>query len=289
MNNFETINNIQIITTKTSEEIKPQYLQNFILTTLNLNNIKFNEKSKAYYIFNKETSSYQIFISENEKVPLFLIFSLLNNSKNSLYYSKYFFCVYRKNKLIYLSKLDDEIKIEELKLYIEKKLNLKIEFSKFYKQDDLDELVLQFGNKNIKELENIPFIKKKVKNSFVFYLFYLFTLLCISLYMYKNYYKNTPEKNNLILKKNELLLLENKNKYKTVKYEINSLLKDLKKYKFILSSLVYSKKKFTLVFYSNNQKKIFVFLEKYSKNIISNSIKYQESNRYENSIIIKFN
>ena len=289
MNNFETIDNIQIITTKTNEEIRAKNLEDFIFTTLTLNNITIDEESKIYYIFSKETSSYQIFLSKNRKIPIFFSFTLLSNNLISLYYSKHFFCIYKNNKLIYLSKLDDEIKIEELKVYIEKKLNIKIELTKFYTENDLNNLVLLFTDENLKQLESVDCISKSVKNSFTIYLVYLLLLLGAGVYLFNLYNKRIPEDNNLTLKKNELILLIKKKNYKSVKYEINSLLSDLNKYKFTLSSLVYNKNKFTLVFYSKNKTKVFIFLKKYSRNIISNSIKYQESNRYENNIIIKFN
>ena len=83
MNNFYSIENIDIIDIEASEEIEKKSLKDFISTSLKLKNINLTKDSKVVLNYIKELKIYQLLLFQNvsTNLEIELFFELIKDNQ----------------------------------------------------------------------------------------------------------------------------------------------------------------------------------------------------------------
>lgn len=189
MDSFYSIEDIEIIEIEASEEIEKKNLKSFISTFLELKYINLSIDSKVILNYIKELGIYQLLILNSNFKHLELeLFSKIyeeNNQKNIIaFLYRNYFLIFKNSKFYYLQKIEENIKIAELKSYLNKNFEIDLQTfitidkeSLYLKKDEF----LQSKNKN-----SIEFLSLNKNYSFLSYIFYLLILTIFTLFFYTN-------------------------------------------------------------------------------------------------------
>lgn len=181
MQTFSPINQINFIEIEVSEEIDIKNIKNFISTSLTLKNKNISNKDKIYLNYIKELKQYQVFILEKDyKYFDFQIFESFfdaenQNNESNLFVCDNFFALYKNGLCYYFQNIQDNIKIDEVIDFINKKFFINIKNVEKVDNKQLEELRKKYLKNNNKNL--LKTISLKNNYSFKFYLLYIF-LLC---------------------------------------------------------------------------------------------------------------
>ena len=124
MLNFIPTNEIKSLFIDVSEEIENKNLNKFILTSLKLNNFEINKNDFIHINFISELKQYQVLVFPKDyKNLIFQIFELFYVDRTDLnsfdlYFTDEFFCLYKNAEFYYFQKIESQLEIDELIVYI---------------------------------------------------------------------------------------------------------------------------------------------------------------------------
>lgn len=267
-----------------SEEIDYKNLKDFILTSFQLNNKKYEKKDLIYITYLEELNQYQI-IAVNEKYEniIFQVFELFYEKESigfDLYIGDNFFCLYKNGSFYYYQTMEFILPIDEFLAFINKKFNTKIDNYKKIEKNELENLKIEYLSQNRKT--NLKNINKEVNHSFKFYALYLFLLI----FLFSNFLLN--EENKIkefnVQNKHTLELEKFKNEHIFISFEqnFNQILQNIRKHNLIISFLEYKQNNLKIIVTTSNKNDLYAFLNDYKLGLNSSSINYNETkNIYE--------
>lgn len=276
MDIFYSIENLELIQIEASEEIENKSLKNFIATSLKLKDINLPKNSKVILNYVEELKLYQlILINNNSKnLEIELFYKLLEqyNQKNLVaFLYKNYFLIFKNNKLYYLQKIEENIKITELLNYLYKNFKITPENFITIKSEDLylkKDDVLKSKNKN-----NLNYFNHKKNYSFFIYLFYLFFLFSIIFYLYINQNTHEPQNTEIL----DLKSFENDYKFNSFEEKTRKIIFKLNKQNLKLISFEFDTNILKIEITSENKDDIYKFLEDKEISFSSSSIDFVEN------------
>lgn len=283
MQTFSPINQINFIEIEVSEEIDIKNIKNFISTSLTLKNKNISNKDKIYLNYIKELKQYQVFILEKDyKYFDFQIFESFfdaenQNNESNLFVCDNFFALYKNGLCYYFQNIQDNIKIDEVIDFINKKFFINIKNVEKVDNKQLEELRKKYLKNNNKNL--LKTISLKNNYSFKFYLLYIFLLCFFSIFSTFNnqFYQETIQENPNLLEK-----IKNDFKFICLENKIKPILKDIEKYKLNLNSFEVRENNLKIRITSSLRNDFYLFFEENKNELINSSINYiEDKNIYE--------
>ncbi len=287
---YSPLNQQNFLEIEVTEQIKEKNLKKFINTSLKFNNINIEKRDKVFVSYVKELNLYQFFILENSyKYFEFQIFELFYKdeikTKFDLYVCEDFFCLYKNRSFYYFQRFNLNLPIEEFIEFLNKKFSIQIENYKILDKNKLEELKVEYSKNNIKS--DIKVINLKYSFGFYFYIFYLILFV---IFFYFIYLEKSTINNSQLISNNLISSKQFENEYKFVSFYEKSdlLLKEIKSNNLDLISFEFRENSSKIVLNSNSKEKIYSFLEKNKKYLLSSSLNFIENkNLYEAVIHVK--
>ncbi len=258
--------------------------KDFVFTSLFLNDFDIKDK-KIFVNYIDEIAKYQIFVCNKKSkyfiIDIFRVFYLEKEDLNTidLFINESFFLVYKKGIFLYFQNITSSFTKEELKDFVENKLNIKIDNIYIYEQEDIEKLEEKYIKNNLSS--SFKDLNKAKINSFHIFIFFTLALILGLVFYYdfrKNLYK-VQEKEKLDYIKNEKLLYKKEFEYKYVYTILDKLFKNLKSLKLKIDKLEFNNKNMLIEFTSKNKEDIYTFLSTNKSKIKSNIIVYDEKNK----------
>lgn len=284
MNNIVPIPQISYFEIDVSEKIEDKNLKDFILTSLTLKNVDFNDENKILVNFISQLNQYQIFLLDKQSLYFeFQIFELLYENKKfiddeyDLYICDDFFILYKNAFPYYFQKITNEINSSEFIEFLNKKLAISI--SNYKRVDNKEFEILKINYQNKKEKSTLKFLNIKSNHSFKIYLLFLFlifTLFFIFIYNFLNQDLAEKTELNYEIKIEEL---KEKHKFESIEKIIRPLFLAFKKYDLNLKKMELKENSMKIIIESMDKKVIYSFLEEFKKEVTNSSINYFEDKK----------
>lgn len=285
MLNFIPTNEIKSLFIDVSEEIENKNLNKFILTSLKLNNFEINKNDFIHINFISELKQYQVLVFPKDyKNLIFQIFELFYVDRTDLnsfdlYFTGEFFCLYKNAEFYYFQKIESQLEIEELIVYINKKFRLKVENYKIINNLELEELKNSYLEKSFKN--KLPNFNKKDDYSFKIYLVYLFITVVVFIF----FLENKDETKNSFINENNFDKLKNEYVFSSFNTDFDFLTKLLQKYNLNIKSFEYKENRIKIILYSSSKSDIYSLFEELKNRLISQEINYLENEKIYEAII----
>jgi len=201
------IDDISTLSIQVTEEIESKHIHTFLKTSILNDNPNVSKKTHYYFFYNQSNRMYEILYFENSldtNVEVFDIVEKFNNNDNivNVLISDSYFILCKNGKIIALKKIDD-VKIEEIKLYIEQ----------MYKIENFEVIVLT--KKDTEQLEsnsknnsyNNCYNLYNKKSFYIFCSFLLTTFILFVIIVYFTFYEKektikSSMSNDVSIKKN---------------------------------------------------------------------------------------
>jgi len=293
--NFIETSQIQIVTIGVTEKINPQFLQEFLKTTLEYKNILVDDTTLVWSNFIQEVSLYEIYIiTTNNMINMDIYPNILY-----LYYDKTykkdtidlfilneFFAVYKYGKL-YCFKSIKESSNKDIENYITQTYKLTLDNIIQYDDAKFNELINLYKTTNHNK-EKALFVKIKQNNSFL--LFIVFSLISILIFFFLSFdtYNNRLDNlNNKLLKVQTKYnnLINKKITYGKVSPQLIELFKYIKLQNLITQKIVYEKNKIKLDLLHQNKTQLLNFLTIYSGNISIENIEFVKKEKLYKMVV----
>ncbi len=278
MNNFYSIENIDIIDIEASEEIEKKSLKDFISTSLKLKNINLTKDSKVVLNYIKELKIYQLLLFQNvsTNLEIELFFELIKDNQKefiSFIYKKYFL-IFKNNKIYYIQKIDETLNYIEFLEYLNKLFKINNESFITINQEELHK-------NNISKQSKVEYFNLKNDNSFYFYILYISTIIFISIFFYINNIEENSNKEVII----DTKIVENSYKFNSFEQEAKKLFLNLEKYNLSIVSLNFEEDILKMEIFSLTKDEIHNFLEDKNFVFIESSIDFIENQNLYKAII----
>jgi hypothetical protein len=299
---FIKTDDIKIISNEVTQEINPQYLDDFIKTTLKINNILINDELLIWHTFIKEVNIYKIYIIYCEKNTIDIYPNILRCSYNNLqsntidlFILDNFFAIYKYGNLYYFKSIknssSDDIKNYVIKTY---KLNIdtvvKIDKIQF---DKLSHTYKSLEN-NCKKTNKTIFINLKQNKQFsIFIYFIIFCIISfvLTIYFIQNDKISTTNKQlkNLKTRYDKLKNNKSKIKHQNIASKTISLFKFIHLQNLIIKKLTSKNNKISLELLHIDKTKLLNFLTIYNEKIFIKNLEFiKKDNLYKMAIEIEF-
>lgn len=277
---------IQTVTISVTEEIKKQFINEFLTTILETHNILCDENTYIWYKFINQINVYEIYVIDNESSHFIMESQILSTfytknkdyNKIDLFILKDFFVLYSDGQL-YSFKSFKESNDEDIKNYVIQ--TYKIGLDNIYKIDNVEFQKLkvlyesELANKN-----SLNFVRLKKNNTFL--IFKIFTSISIIVFLFIIYNTFDNKFYNLDSK-----LLDIQKKYTKLKHQsidslshkqitpkLIELFKYIKLENITTTQIIYSKHKVQLGLRHKNKSKLLNFLTIYNGKIIIQKIEF---------------
>lgn len=274
------LKNLKTILIDVNEQIDKKYIHDFILSSLTLNNIDYENK-QVKYLYLSDSSKYQIFIYEKDIKYLFFEYFQKNykktSSSNDLYIFDKHLIVYKDESFYFYKELEYELKDEELNHYLKNILLLEIDNIYKYDYKKFEELIL-IKNKMKSSLSDF---NKSKKSSFKYYLLYLLVIIIFSFLFYLYEKKEYEQKLIIQENKNKKLIdkIKNKHSFKPLFLEVNYLFDLIKKNKLKLESFEKKNNSLFLIVVSKKKNHIYKFLNEIEPKVLKSSLTFDTKNK----------
>lgn len=199
------------------------------------------------------------------------------NNESNLFVCDNFFALYKNGLCYYFQNIQDNIKIDEVIDFINKKFFINIKNVEKVDNKQLEELRKKYLKNNNKNL--LKTISLKNNYSFKFYLLYIFLLCFFSIFSTFNnqFYQETIQENPNLLEK-----IKNDFKFICLENKIKPILKDIEKYKLNLNSFEVRENNLKIRITSSLRNDFYLFFEENKNELINSSINYiEDKNIYE--------
>ncbi len=274
----ESFNKIEIIYITVEEKINKNNLKNFLKTNLELNNIYSYKNKKIHLSYIYELKEYQVSIIDISCIPIFYIFINIKMDSTTVFICDDFFVLYKDYQPYYIKKLDDHVSKQDIKTYIQSKLNLEIFQIKEISKEQLNTYIENSQTNNYK----YKFIYLDTNKSFIYYCLYVILIFSCFMYFFDTITNNkAQDNNNLQIEKELLNKLANIKKEKQFTYVSQILLYIFEKEKQLhidIQSISYNNEKINIIVSSNKKDKLFDFLSSFNSTHINNI--NDEKNKY---------
>lgn len=315
--NFLKLKNVKTFLTKVSEEIDKQYINEYLFTQIQSQNLTLDNNSQVHYSYIKSIKSYQISIinSKNKNIvlePFVFVTNYIdkNDKSTDLFICADFFALYDNGQLIYFNHINSDLQDKsfasnETKLsgfekndiieYINQTFSIIINNTYDIDEKELLEYEKMYSL-NIEKLPPIKYISKKNNKTSTLYLIYVFIILT-SLAIY---FINFINQNGIKITNNmkDIKLETAKSEYNNLlnKYEDNkkitsyliNLFSVLNNNDIKLISLKVSQNKSQIKIKASKKEVLLDFLDYYDEDSIINNMTYiKKDNTYEITATIK--
>ena len=286
MNLISSFSDIRYIIVDVDEKILEKNLKKFAKTSLDLNGLTISDNDAIYANYLEFSNQYQIIVTDKKYNFLeYEIFSVNYMNKTSicvdLYIYEKYISIYKDGCLYYIQKVEYEVNEHDLKYYLEKNLNLKIDY--IYKIDDANfkQLLIAFNKSTPKSNLHSPFHKSNILNIYLIYIFVI--VLSLGFYISHTFLLDTNDINTTSTKP-----LIKPPKYMYLQEPLNKLYKKLDSNMLVLKSLNFKDNGLLISINSISKEKIYRFLNNYKNKIVSSQIKFNENKQiYECEVNVK--
>ncbi len=281
--NFINTSKIQIISIKVTEQITPQFLQEFLKTTLESNNILITNTTLVWYSFIEEIKLYEIYITKSTNHNVDIYPNILNgfyntNNKSStidLFILDNFFAVYKYGKL-YCFKHIKNSSTKDIQNYIIQNYQLNLNNTINYDNIQFNKL-LDLYKKSKNNANIAKFIKLKKDNSFLFFIIsFIVSIIVFLFFLFSAYNTNlkTIDKQFLNMQIKYKKLQNKKITYTKITPQLIELFKYIKLENLISKTITYEKHKIKLDLFHQDKIKLLNFLTIYHSTISIDNIEF---------------
>ncbi len=281
--NFIDTSKIQIVTIKVTEKINPQFVQEFLKTTLKSNNILINNTTFVWHSFIEEIKLYEIYIISHSHHNIDIYPNIFNqfykntNNKNTidLFIVDNFFAIYKNTKLYCFKNIKNSSK-EDIQDYVTQTYQLNLDNTINYNSDKFNQLQdIYRSSKN--NTNKTKFIKLKEDNSFSFFI--IFFIISIVIFIFISFNTYSQSINNINNKLSNMQIKYKKLQSKKISYvkitpKLIELFKYIKLENLISKSIVYERNKIKLNLFHKDKTKLLNFLTIYDSTISIKNIEF---------------
>lgn len=272
--NLIEIDMLNYIFVKVSEEINQSMMDDFILTALKNQNIKLIKNHYCFYTYLKHSNEYQIsyYNSDDKKHHLSIEYMHNNNIGITLFIAKNYFLVFIENSLYYYQKIDLNIDIQDISIYVEQRLNVNID--NVLSIDAVDFIYEKKNKRKLNYIHQNNSFHLKIFSTYVICIILFFTLF---VFYEQEYISNMHEnKRTNIEKKYQNLLLKNRPTV-LVSAGLSKLFENLNRLNIQISSLQLKKNRYHLKLFAKNKEDLYTFLNYYKTYTSNKNIEYLQS------------
>lgn len=268
-----------------SEEINESSLFMFTKTVFQKKHQNFDKNYKIIPSYLHHTNEYFIIYYKNKKeqtIEFEYFQDYLDDNSNSLIICEDYFFLFEKRKFYYYQKTNQDIKKDEIKEFVNKRFNFKIDKSILVNKEDLEKLKEKTENKNI--TSSLKYLKKSI-NLNIFYFYFLLVLFSPLLFGFYLKYKNDLDYNHKISSLENIIQKKVMIKKEDFLYtKVAKLFENLADKKISLVKIDYRNSKVNLLIKSKRKDNLYSFF-KLCKKLLVNSIVYKKKeNSYESNI-----
>lgn len=265
------IDDISTLSIQVTEEIESKHLHAFLKTSILSDNSNISKHTYYYFFYNKNSKMYEILYFDNlsnSRLELFDIVEKFNNNDNivKVLISDAYFILCKNDKIIALKKTND-VKIEEVKFYIEQMY--KITEFEFIVLTQKDKELLENKSKN--SLYNHCYNLYNKKSFYIFCSFFIITFILFVIMIYFNFYQN-----NKILNTSENRVVSSKTAHISISKKVTTLFNSIKDNNIIIEEVSYDNNEVETILYHHEKSVLLLFTTKYHKKIDIKSLKYNE-------------
>lgn len=275
-NDLISFEHITHISQKTTEQINEKNLKDFLVTSLELQNITKELYTSIYHVYFSNTNRYEIYaykIKKDKSILEFQVFETfykqneIQSTNCDIFITEKYFCIYQNGKFLF-AKENKAYLEDEIKNYVEFTYHIKAQNIYFIDQKELEKLIL--NSNNLKELKTYSI--KKQNRFFKIYILVLMLSCILTFYTIDSFIKENKIKNKQLFSKLQKKHKKSKRKFNTnIALDIKVLFEELKKHKILLLDLKYDKKLF-LQISLKKKNSLFKFIDTNDKKIIINSL-----------------
>ena len=286
---FIPTSKIQIITITVTEKINKKFLQDFITTALEQNNILIDDNTYIYSNFIEEINIYEIYIINSTKTNFNIypdiFYHFYENIKAleniDLFIAKDFFTIFKYGKLYCFKSFKNSLN-EDIQNYVIQTYKLSIDNIHIINNNEFNQLQkLYLKNEKYKT----DFFKLKKPKSFLF--FTIFSFICLVIFTnftYNSYINISKNKENRLSILKEKYNRENSKKvsYKKITPKLLEVFKHIKLKNLLVDKITYESNKIQLSIFHKDKNRLLDFLTTYNEKIIIENIQFlQEQSLYQ--------
>jgi len=285
--------NIKTLSIKTTEQIEKKNLHNFILTSINSNNITLTLNSFYYCTYIKASMLYEIIVFNSFNVDKFIFEPFLlmgfydskkKNNSIDLFILDNFFALYIDQNFITFKKIEN-VKLEDIKLYLTQTYNINIDNIIYLNKSEFRQIR---ANYFINYHANTNFNYKLSTKDNSFLSLNIFIVICSMIFIYFSYSKIMATNDNYVVLKNltpiekqYLSMKEKYSKYDTKVFDKTiELFKYIKLYKITILNFNYKNYKLYISIMHQNKKNLFDFLTVYEDATVKKLEYLEDKNKY---------
>lgn len=281
--NYISNDHIINISRNTTEEIKQEYLEDFLKTTLLSSGYKLSNNSKIFYSYFKTAGIYEIYLIHNFKSNnLFLpcIFTkIYDKTKNELFLSDNFFALFEKGKMKLFKELSQHISKDDILEYLQKRYQIGVD--KIYQLSHQD--IEKFKQEYEKDKNRITPKLLALQRGFKPILLLSYTLFLTTIFAF-HYHFISPNIDTSTLHSKQLITLQKQynsliDKAKDKTSIVIDTLQKIKQYNIKLRSIHLNKNKIHIFLNSKNKLHLLEFIESFQKNIKINKLGFDKKNK----------
>ena len=265
------IDEMSTLNIQVTEEIESKNLHTFIKTTILNNNPKVSKNTCYHFFYNENNKMYEIVYFDNlsnSRLELFDIVKKFNNNDNMIkvLISDKYFILCKNDKVLSLKKTND-VKIEEVKRYIEQ--IYKIKKCEFIVLTQKDKELFKVNNKNTVYDNCYNLYSKKSFN--IFCLFFISTFIFFSIIVYFTFYEKEKTIKSSINNDVSIKIVP-----LNISKQVITLFNSIKNNNLIIEQISYNNDQLKTILYHQDKQSLLLFANNNYKKIDIKSLKYNE-------------
>jgi len=293
--NFVQISDIKVITKTTTEEIHKRYINDFLITLLEENDILISSNTFVRYNFLKNINLYEVYVVQHDTPDFTIAPDILSafydkNKINTtdLFVLEDFFAVFQDKQLLCFRKRNND-DIEDIKIYVTQAYKTNINTTYSITNISFEQLKETFQNKNkTKQLNNF----KKLYSTNYFAIFGLYSFVGITIFMvflYVSFIKSLDDTKYQELLKQNQPTYTNQVQRKKIIPKIIDIFKYIKLENLSIEQINYTNNKAKLIVLHKDKEKLLNFLALYGgETTIERIVFLEQRNLYSMEIKVEF-
>jgi len=273
---------IKTFSIKTTEQINKKYLLKFLRTNILNSDIKISINDRFYYYYLPQINTYKVLIFESSSYDQFpepFIFTQNYVDGYNLFITENYFVLFKDSRLVLYKEILSDILKEDIILFIEQTLKIKIDHIAIADKEKIDNLKQTYIYKNHKNFYDLY-----EDRSFKFFQTFLFIATIVFFYMFfiqidKEPINKTDHSTMLQKEYKKLLSIYKINDKKTI-LELIEIFKEISLNDILIQSVIYKNKKLVVILSSEKKLNLFNYISKSKKKIAVKSIKYNKDKNY---------
>ncbi len=272
------------ISRDTTEEIKQEYLNDFLKNTLLSSGHTISNNSRVFYSYFKDAGIYEIYLINNFKTnSLFLpcIFTkIYDKTKNELFLADNFFALFEKGKMKLFKELSQSISKDDILEYLQKRYQIGVDKIYQLSHKDIENFKTEYENDKNRITPKLLALQRGFKPILLLsYTLFLTTIFAFHYHFISPKEIDSSTLNNKTLaalqKQYQSLIDKTSNKTSVV---IDTLHK-IKQYNIKLRSIHLNRNKLHIFLNSKDKLRLLNFTESFKKKIQINKLGFDKKNK----------